>query len=77
MLARILRTFSRVPEFVIPRKTKGPSNRSASQSKDRMPKTTTIKTTPQRGGLLLGYNPRDAGQRLKTPAFTLFRPDCH
>ena len=35
-----------------------------------------IKTTPKRGGLLLGYNPWKAGARLKTPAFTLFRPYC-
>ena len=34
-----------------------------------------IRTTRIAGSLLLGYNPRDAGQRLKTPAFTLFRPN--
>lgn len=33
-------------------------------------------TTRIAGGLLLGRNPRDAGQRLKALAFTLFRPDC-
>ncbi len=36
----------------------------------------TIKTTPKRGGLLLGYNPWIAGTRLKAPAFTAFRPHC-
>ena len=36
----------------------------------------TIRTTPKRGGLLLGCNPRVAGPRLKTPAFTVFRPHC-
>ena len=35
-----------------------------------------IRTTPKRGGLLLGCNPRVAGPRLKTPAFTVFRPHC-
>ena len=35
-----------------------------------------IKTTRLAGGLLFGYNPRKAGARLKTPAFTLFRPYC-
>ena len=35
-----------------------------------------IKTTRIAGGLLLGYNPWKAGARLKTPAFTLFRPYC-
>ena len=35
-----------------------------------------IRTTRIAGGLLLGYNPRKAGARLKTPAFTLFRPYC-
>ena len=37
---------------------------------------TEIKTTRLAGGLLFGYNPRKAGARLKTPAFTLFRPYC-
>ncbi len=36
----------------------------------------TIRTTRIAGGLLLGYNPWKAGARLKTPAFTLFRPYC-
>ena len=35
-----------------------------------------IRTTRIAGGLLLGYNPWKAGARLKTPAFTLFRPYC-
>ena len=35
-----------------------------------------IMTTRIAGGLLLGYNPWKAGARLKTPAFTLFRPYC-
>ena len=35
-----------------------------------------IMTTRIAGGLLLGCNPRDAGQRPKALAFTLFRPDC-
>ena len=35
-----------------------------------------IMTTRIAGGLLLGYNPWKAGARLKTPAFTAFRPDC-
>ena len=35
-----------------------------------------IRTTPKRGGLLLGCNPRVAGPRLKTPALTVFRPHC-
>ena len=35
-----------------------------------------IKTTRLAGGLLFGYNPRKAGARLKTPAFTLLRPYC-
>ena len=35
-----------------------------------------IRTTRIAGGLLLGYNPWKAGARLKTPAFTLFRPHC-
>ncbi len=35
-----------------------------------------IRTTRIAGGLLLGYNPWKAGARLKTPAFTLFRPEC-
>ena len=35
-----------------------------------------IRTTRIAGGLLLGYNPWKASARLKTPAFTLFRPYC-
>ena len=35
-----------------------------------------IRTTRIAGGLLLGYNPWKAGARLKTPAFTVFRPHC-
>ena len=38
--------------------------------------TWKIRTTRIAGGLLLGYNPWKAGARLKTPAFTLFRPYC-
>lgn len=36
----------------------------------------TIKTTPKRGGLLLGYNPWISGTRLKAPALTGFGPHC-
>lgn len=35
-----------------------------------------IKTTPKRGGLLLGYNPKISGTRLKAPALTGFGPHC-
>ena len=35
-----------------------------------------IKTTPKRGGLLLGYNPWISGTRLKAPALTGFGPHC-
>ena len=35
-----------------------------------------IKTTPKRGGLLLGYNPWISGTRLKAPAPTGFGPHC-
>lgn len=38
--------------------------------------TCRIRTTRIAGGLLLGYNPWKAGARLKTPAFTLFKPYC-
>ena len=34
-----------------------------------------IMTTRTAGGLLLGYNPRDPGQGLKSLAFTSFRPN--
>lgn len=39
-------------------------------------KSRKIMTTRIAGGLLLGYNPWKADARLKTPAFTVFRPDC-
>ena len=57
---------------------------TAEQKKQKMLRLVTIaaecpaqiKTTRLAGGLLFGYNPRKAGARLKTPAFTLFRPYC-
>ena len=51
-----------------PRTTAGRSQSNASRLE--------IRTTRIAGGLLLGYNPWKAGARLKTPAFTLFRPYC-
>ena len=41
-----------------------------------MPRDRKIKTTPKRGGLLLGYNPWISGTRLKAPALTGFGPRC-
>lgn len=41
-----------------------------------MPLVAQIKTTPKRGGLLLGYNPWISGTRLKAPALTGFGPHC-
>ena len=52
-----------------------PQRRLARKTNDA-PHPLKIKTTRIAGGLLLGYNPWKAGARLKTPAFTLFRPYC-
>lgn len=55
------------------------SNAGSRSSQNRFPSSiilSAIRTTRIAGGLLLGYNPWKAGARLKTPAFTLFRPYC-
>ena len=52
----------------------GPGERDQLVNPADMSIQTKIKTTPKRGGLLLGYNPWIAGTRLKAPALTGFGP---
>ena len=64
----------------VPSHCRGGATSCASEGTGRMVRgggpARRIKTTRLAGGLLFGYNPRKAGARLKTPAFTLFRPYC-
>lgn len=54
-----------------------PLSNSASQYRERLfSGARDIKTTPKRGGLLLGYNSWIAGTRLKAPTPHGFKPRC-